>query len=101
MRVGLSRRTGSPTGPAINMTGYTATFRVWDAAGTQIVSLTIGAGLTLDAVNGRVQVDLTPTQTRAIAAADYTFEYRWVDPAGRAGFPVVGVFTVEPRRSPL
>lgn len=55
-------------GTAVNLTGYSARMQVRDSydAGTAIVSLTNGTGITLGGTAGTIEVALTATQTAAL-----------------------------------
>jgi hypothetical protein len=55
-------------GTAVNLTGYSARMQVRDSydAGTAIVSLTSGTGITLGGTAGTIEVALTAAQTSAL-----------------------------------
>lgn len=60
-------------GNAVDLTGYTATFKIWAsrqvaaAAGATLLSLSNGSGLTLGGTAGTVQIDITAAQTAALS----------------------------------
>lgn len=55
----------------INLTGYTATFNVYDRKGGSIVAtLTNGSGITVTAASGTIQVDSSPAQVAAWKLSD-------------------------------
>ena len=62
--------TWKTNGTAVNLTGYTGRMQVRDGfdAGSAIVSLTSGTGITLGGTAGTILVELTATQTAAIDA---------------------------------
>jgi hypothetical protein len=50
----------------VNLTGYTATFNVYDRrGGSTVATLTNGSGITVTATSGQIQVDRTPAQMAA------------------------------------
>lgn len=60
--------TWQSSGTAVNLTGYSARMQVRDSydAGTAIVSLTNGTGITLGGTAGTIGLALTATQTAAL-----------------------------------
>lgn len=67
---------GDPSNP-IDLTGYSARCQVRaSAAEPAVITLTsdVGGGLTIDAVNGRINGRAAPTATANIASGSYTWE---------------------------
>lgn len=56
------------TGLPIDITGVTVDFKAKPSVnyGSDLISLTIGSGITVDAVNGKITIRLTKIQTAAI-----------------------------------
>lgn len=53
-------------GTAINLTGYTPTFKVYDRrGGNTVATLTSGSGITVTAGTGQLQIDRSPAQISA------------------------------------
>ena len=65
-----------PSGTAINLTGYTAALQVRTSplAKTTVLSLAVGSGITITAVNGLIAVHATATQTGNIAPGLYAYD---------------------------
>lgn len=61
----------SPGGPALDLTGCSAQLLARDSAGGNILlaDLSVGEGVTIDALNGAITLALSASQTAAIATA--------------------------------
>jgi hypothetical protein len=87
-------------GAPVNLTGYTGRMQVRDGydAGSAIVSLTSGTGITLGGTAGTILVELTATQTAAIDATpsgQYVYDLELVSGATVTRL-VEGTFIVSP-----
>ena len=63
-------------GTALNLTGYTAAIQVRDSAdaGTAIISLTNGSGITLGGTAGTIGVVISSAITAGAAAGSYSYD---------------------------
>lgn len=63
-------------GTALNLTGYTAAMQVRESAdaGTAIISLTNGSGITLGGTAGTVAVLISSALTAGAAAGSYSYD---------------------------
>ena len=87
-------------GAPVNLTGYTGRMQVRDGydAGSAIVSLTSGTGITLGGTAGTILVELTATQTAEIDATpsgQYVYDLELVSGATVTRL-VEGTFIVSP-----
>lgn len=94
----LSWSTG---GTAVNLTGYSARMQVRDSydAGTAIVSLTSGTGITLGGTAGTILLELSATSTAALDGTpntQYVYDLELVSGAGYVTRLVEGRFYVYP-----
>ena len=64
------------SGTALNLTGYTASMQIREAADSTayLLSLTSGSGITLGGTAGTVAVAITSAQSSAIAAGSYAYD---------------------------
>jgi hypothetical protein len=63
-------------GTALNLTGYTAAMQVRESAdaGTAIISLTNGSGITLGGTAGTIAVVISSAQTAGAASGSYSYD---------------------------
>jgi hypothetical protein len=63
-------------GTALNLTGYTAAMQVRESAdaGTAIISLTNGSGITLGGTAGTIGVVISSAQTAGAASGSYSYD---------------------------
>ena len=63
-------------GTALNLTGYTASMQIREAADSTayLLSLTSGSGITLGGTAGTVAVTITSAQSSAIASGSYAYD---------------------------
>lgn len=66
----------NPAGTPVDITGYTAALQIRSLpeSPTYVLSLTTGNGITLDGVNGVVEIHATATQTGNIIEGDYYYD---------------------------
>jgi hypothetical protein len=88
-------------GTAVNLSGYSARMQVRDSydAGTAIVSLTAGTGITLGGTAGSIALELSATQTAALDGtpnSQYIYDLELVSGAGYVTRLVEGRFYVYP-----
>jgi hypothetical protein len=88
-------------GTAVNLSGYSARMQVRDSydAGTAIVSLTSGTGITLGGTAGSIALELSATQTAALDGtpnSQYIYDLELVSGAGYVTRLVEGRFYVYP-----
>jgi hypothetical protein len=88
-------------GTAVNLTGYNARMQVRDSydAGTAIVSLTAGTGITLGGTAGTIDLALSATQTAALDGTpntQFVYDLELVSGAGYVTRLVEGRFYVSP-----
>lgn len=88
-------------GSAVNLTGYSARMQVRDSydAGTAIVSLTSGTGITLGGTAGTIILELSATATAALDGTpntQYVYDLELVSGAGYVTRLVEGRFYVFP-----
>lgn len=88
-------------GTAVNLSGYSARMQVRDSydAGTAIVSLTSGTGITLGGTAGSISLELSATQTAALDGtpnSQYIYDLELVSGAGYVTRLVEGRFYVYP-----
>lgn len=70
-------------GVAVDLTGYTARMQIIDPADNSVIAdLTVGAGLTITAGEGRVTSTLTHAETRAITQAEGIYDLILKSPGG-------------------
>lgn len=86
---------------AVNLTGYSARMQVRESydAGTAIVSLTNGTGITLGGTAGTIAIALTSTQTAALDGTPNTqaiYDLELVSGAGYVTRLVEGRFYIFP-----
>jgi len=64
------------SGTALNLTGYTASMQIREAADSTayLLSLASGSGITLGGTAGTVAVAITSAQSSAIAAGSYAYD---------------------------
>ena len=63
----LELRQGNPSGSVLNLTGYTAKMQVRLSVNNPDVILelsTMNGGLTIDGINGKITIQITPEQSR-------------------------------------
>lgn len=71
----------------INLTGYTARMKIKTAVGgTQIISLTQAAGITLGGAAGTIVITITAAQTTAFTVADFLTAVYDLELVSGAGF---------------
>ena len=88
-------------GSAVNLTGYSARMQVRDSydAGTAVVSLTSGTGITLGGTAGTIGLALSATATAALDGTpntQYIYDLELVTGAGYVTRLVEGRFMVYP-----
>ena len=88
-------------GSAVNLSGYSARMQVRDSydAGTAIVSLTSGTGITLGGTAGTIILELSATATAALDGTpntQYVYDLELVSGAGYVTRLVEGRFYVFP-----
>ena len=90
-------------GTAVNLTNYSARMQVRETynAGTAVLSLTAGTGITLGGTAGTIVLAATPTQTAAISALppgpqQYVYDLELQSSAGVVTRLVEGRFLVYP-----
>lgn len=88
-------------GSAVNLTGYSARMQVRDSydAGTAVVSLTSGTGITLGGTAGSIILELSSTATAALDGTpntQYVYDLELVSGAGYVTRLVEGRFYVYP-----
>jgi hypothetical protein len=93
--------TWQTAGTAVNLTGYSARMQVRDSydAGTAVVSLTAGTGITLGGTAGTILLELSATQTAALDGTpniQYIYDLEVVSGAGYVTRLVEGRFYVYP-----
>jgi hypothetical protein len=81
---------------AINLTGYTATCKVKDSFGGNITCATITeiSGITINAVNGTILLNFTPTQTKKFTMPRASFQLQLVAPNTTKTTVLSGWFSV-------
>jgi len=74
----------SQGGSALNLTGYSASMQIREAADSTayLLSLTSGSGITLGGTAGTVGVAITSAQSSAIAPGSYAYDLELVAGAG-------------------
>lgn len=88
-------------GTVLDLSGWKARWSLWprgSAGGTTptlALTSTPAAGITLGGVLGTVIVKATPTQTRALALQEYTYQLEFEDAAGDVQTYKTGTFTVQ------
>ncbi len=75
-------------GQPLDLTGWTVRLMVG-----ALFTLTVGAGLTVDASAGRIVAALTAAQTLTVPAGSVVWHLELTDPAGNVGVPVGGTIT--------
>jgi hypothetical protein len=95
------RLTWQTNGTAVNLTGYNARMQVRDSydAGTAIVSLTAGTGITLGGTAGTIDLALSATATAALDGTpntQFVYDLELVSGAGYVTRLVEGRFYVFP-----
>jgi len=93
--------TWQTNGTAVNLTGYTARMQVRESydAGTAVVSLTSGTGITLGGTAGTIGLALSATATAALDGTpntQYIYDLELVTGAGYVTRLVEGRFMVYP-----
>ena len=93
--------TWQSAGTAVNLTGYTARMQVRESydAGTAIVSLTSGTGITLGGTAGTIALALTAAQTAALDGTpntQYIYDLELVSGASYVTRLVEGRFYIYP-----
>lgn len=88
-------------GSAVNLTGYSARMQVRDSydAGTAVVSLTSGTGITLGGTAGSIVLEMSATATAALDGTpntQYVYDLELVSGAGYVTRLVEGRFFVYP-----
>jgi hypothetical protein len=85
-------------GDPIDLTGYTARMQIREtyASPTPLVSLTTGSGITLEAADGVVNVEITADQTAALAARRGVYDLELEDASGFVTRLVEGKVTIRP-----
>lgn len=103
---------GETAGVAWNLTGYTARLQiapgrvndggvVLNLNTPPVKTLTVGAGITIDALNGGVTLKLTATETRAlVAGAVLVYDLRLYSAAGEESRPIFGSVLVREQITP-
>jgi hypothetical protein len=84
------------SGTALNLTGYTASMQVREAADSTayLLSLTSGTGITLGGTAGTVVVAITAAQSSAIPAGSYAYDLELIATAGSVTRLLQGAFNV-------
>jgi hypothetical protein len=84
------------SGTALNLTGYTASMQVREAADSTayLLSLTSGTGITLGGTAGTVAVAITAAQSSAIPAGSYAYDLELIAGAGSVTRLLQGAFNV-------
>lgn len=93
--------TWETNGTAVNLTGYTGRMQVRESydAGTAIVSLTSGTGITLGGTAGTINIALTAAQTAALDGTPNVqaiYDLELVNGAGYVTRLVEGRFMIYP-----
>jgi hypothetical protein len=93
--------TWQTNGTPVNLTGYTSRMQVRESydAGTAVVSLTSGTGITLGGTAGTIGLALSATATAAIdgtPSTQYVYDLELVSGAGYVTRLVEGRFNVYP-----
>ena len=88
-------------GSAVNLTGYSARMQVRDSydAGTAVISITSGTGITLGGTAGSIVLELSATATAALDGTpntQYVYDLELVSGAGYVTRLVEGNFYVYP-----
>jgi hypothetical protein len=88
-------------GTPVNLTNYSARMQVRDSydAGTAVVSLTSGTGITLGGTAGTIYVELSSTETASLDGtpnAQYIYDLELISGAGYVTRLVEGRFYVFP-----
>ncbi len=85
-------------GTAVNLTGYSARMQVRESydAGTAVVSITSGTGITLGGTAGSIILELTPTTTAGVPSGQYVYDLELQTSGGYVTRLLEGNFTVDP-----
>jgi hypothetical protein len=69
----LKTQSGS-TETVMNLTGYSALAQIRSKTGALIKQLTVGSGLTIDALNGKITMAIAPTDTALFQPGYHNWE---------------------------
>ena len=86
------------SGQPVNLTGYTAAMQIRRTpdSSTALVSLSSpSAGITIDALNGRVTVEISAVQTAALTPGKYVYDLLLTNPASKKKRLIEGVVVVD------
>ena len=83
------------TGQALDLSGYTVASQMRKSYGSS-TAYNFSASV-YDAANGKVRLQLTPTQSEAIPAGRWLYDVERTSPAGNKTRVVEGIVTVNPQ----
>lgn len=83
------------TGQALDLSGYTVASQMRKSYGSS-TAYNFSASV-YDAANGKVRLQLTPTQSEAIPAGRWLYDVEITSPAGNKTRVVEGIVTVNPQ----